>query len=467
MVARGRILIADADADQRSLLSDLLRALGFSTTLAASGFKALDKLPSFSPDVLLAEHHMPGLGGIELMRKARALRPGTQFVATSRTANVEEAVRVMREGAFDYLVKPIDPEKLERSMRAAVNRARVEQQALGLRDPFVRDAAFQHIVAEHPSMLDLLALIRQIAPSRASVLLEGESGTGKGIIAQAIHRASLRVDQPFVRLSCAELTPTLLESEVFGHEKGAYTGAFARRDGRFKQADRGTLFLDEVSEIPLGTQVKLLRFMQERCFEPVGGNDTIHVDVRVISASNRSLQEVVDDGRFRLDLFYRLNVVPLRVPPLRERCSDIPLLAGHFLEKFARDNQRNVEHLSDESIAKLLEYPWPGNVRELENVIERAVVLCEGRTIEPRHLPPHLVPNPASGEPPAVPGATVSQLERWAIMRTLEAVGGSTSRAAAILGISSRKIQYKLREYERVDAADNDVRIGRVEREEL
>jgi len=467
MVARGRILIADADADQRSQLSELLRVLGFSTTLAASGFKALDKLPSFCPDVLLAEHHMPGLCGIELLRKARALRPGTSIVAMSRTANIEDVTCAMREGAFDYLVKPIEPDRLEQSMNGAVNRARVEQQFLSLRAPSVADTAFENIVAEHPSMLDLLALIQQIAPSRASVLLEGESGTGKGIIAQAIHRASLRADQPFVRLSCAELTPTLLESEVFGHEKGAFTGALARRDGRFKQADRGTLFLDEVSEIPLGTQVKLLRFMQERCFEPVGGNDTVHVDVRVISASNRNLQQDVDEGRFRVDLFYRLNVVPLRVPPLRERASDIPLLAGHFLRKFVVDNQRSVEHLSDESILKLVEYPWPGNVRELENVIERAVVLCEGRTIEPRHLPSHLVPNEVSGEPPPVPGATVQELERWAILRTLEVVGGSTSRAAAMLGISSRKIQYKLREYERVDAANKDVRIGPVEREEL
>ncbi|MFW5740475.1 MAG: sigma-54 interaction domain-containing protein, partial [Myxococcota bacterium] len=315
------------------------------------------------------------------------------------------------------------------------------------------------------AMLDLLALIRQIAPSRASVLLEGESGTGKGIVAEAIHRASTRSERPFIRLSCAELTPTLLESEIFGHEKGAFTGALARREGRFKQADGGTLFLDEVSEIPLSTQVKLLRFMQERSFEPVGGNETIRVDVRVISASNRDLQAEVDAGRFRVDLFYRLNVVPLRIPPLRERTSDIPLLAGHFLKRFRHDNQRDVAGLSDTAIARLLEYPWPGNVRELENVIERAVVLCEGRVIEPRHLPPHVAPGEL-GDPPAVPGSTVYDLERWAILRTLEATGGSTSRAAEILGISSRKIQYKLHEYERVDGPGKDDSIGSVEREE-
>jgi len=465
MVDRGRILIVDDDAAHRSGLRDILRDSGFVTDAASNGFRALEKIPGFRPDVVLADHPMVGLDGTDLARRASAWRPGTQLVAMSHVGSVDEAVRVMRRGATDYLVKPIAPDRLARAVHAAVHRAQVEQQARGSRAQPEDNQAFGDIVTEHPLMRELLSLIQQIAPSRASVLIEGESGTGKGVIARAIHGASLRASQAFVPLSCAELTPTLLESEIFGHERGAFTGAVARRDGRFKQADGGTLFLDEVSEIPPSTQVKLLRFMQERSFEPVGGNETIQVDVRVLSASNRDLQREVDEGRFRVDLFYRLNVVPLRIPPLRERASDIPLLAGHFLERFARDNQRPVEALSDGAIESLLRYPWPGNVRELENAIERAVVLCEGRIIEPRHLPAQLAPGEA-GTPPPVPGATVYELERWAILRTLEATGGSTSRAAAMLGISSRKIQYKLREYERVDSANDGDRMGGIEREE-
>jgi DNA-binding NtrC family response regulator len=357
----------------------------------------------------------------------------------SHRPSIDEAVRTLREGAVDYLVKPVDPKRLLVAMHSAVAQARARTR------PSTDSLPFAPIVTEHPTMLDLLALIRQIAPSRASVLLEGESGTGKGLFAKAIHQASLRAEKPFVPLSCAELTPTLLESEIFGHEKGAFTGALNRRDGRFKQAHGGTLFLDEVGEIPLGTQVKLLRFMQERSFEPVGGNETIHVDVRILSASNRSLQQAVDDGRFRLDLFYRLNVVSLRIPPLRERASDIPLLAGHFLRKFATENQSEVEAFTDSALDRLLAYPWPGNVRELENVVERAVVLSEGRAIHAHHLPRNVAAD--RNEPPRIPGATLEQLERWAILHTLESVGGSTSRAAALLGISARKIQYKLREY--------------------
>ena len=307
--------------------------------------------------------------------------------------------------------------------------------------------AFDRLVGEHLSIQELRRQIMLIAPSRASVLIEGESGTGKGLIAEAIHHASTRARGPFVRLSCASLTESLLESEIFGHEKGAFTGALARREGRFKQADRGTLFLDEVSEIPLSTQVKLLRFLQERSFERVGGNETLHVDARVIAATNRSLEACVEQGSFRQDLYYRLNVVPLRMPPLRQRASDIPLLASFFLHQFAQDNGKDIEGFGDDTLGLLTAWPWPGNVRELENVIERAVVLCDERWIQPHHLPERLSHESPRGSMPPVPGSTLYDLERWAILRTLEACGGSTSRAAGLLGISPRKIQYKLHEY--------------------
>jgi DNA-binding NtrC family response regulator len=275
----------------------------------------------------------------------------------------------------------------------------------------------------------------------------GESGTGKELIAEAIHLASPRAQKPFVRLHCAALAESLLESELFGHERGAFTGAFARREGRFRQADGGTLFLDEIGEIPFGTQVKLLRFLQERAFERVGGNETLKVDVRVIAATNRDLKAEIERGMFREDLFYRLNVIAIELPPLRERKGDVPALASFFLRRYAAENGKTIDGFSDDAITRLTGYAWPGNVRELENVIERAVVLCDTGKIETKHLPPSLVPQEERGGPPAIPGSTIAELERYAILKTLEACGGSTSKAAMILGVSTRKIQYKLHEY--------------------
>jgi DNA-binding NtrC family response regulator len=285
-----------------------------------------------------------------------------------------------------------------------------------------------------------------VAPSRASVLIVGETGTGKELIAEMIHRASPRAKAPLVRLNCAALSESLLESELFGHERGAFTGAVGRREGRFEQANGGTLFLDEVSEIPLATQVKLLRFLQERQFERVGGNETLTVDVRIVAATNRDLRERMKAGAFREDLFYRLNVVQIDVPPLRVRKSDIPLLAQHFLQRFAKENGVDVRGFTDEALRALLAYPWPGNVRELENAVERAVVMCQGTEIGTEHLPM------ASSETVQemgmlVPGVTMAELERMAILQTLEAVGGSTAKAADLLGISRRKIQYRLKEW--------------------
>ncbi|MGH7285862.1 MAG: sigma-54 interaction domain-containing protein, partial [Polyangiaceae bacterium] len=281
----------------------------------------------------------------------------------------------------------------------------------------------------------------------ASVLISGESGTGKELIAESVHSASNRAQKPFVRLNCAALAESLLESELFGHERGAFTGAVGRREGRFKQADGGTLFLDEISEIPAGTQVKLLRFLQERTFERVGGNETLKVDVRVIAATNKKLDQEIKSGRFREDLFYRLNVVAIELPPLRDRKADVPALASFFLRRYSAENGRQLEEISPDALAKLTSYAWPGNVRELENVIERAVVLCDGPRIEAKHLPATLVPEEERGGPPPIPGSTIADLEKYAILKTLEQCGGSTSKAAMVLGISTRKIQYKLHEY--------------------
>ena len=305
----------------------------------------------------------------------------------------------------------------------------------------------ERILGSHPSIERVRRVIAQVAPTSVTVLLSGETGTGKELAASALHDLSPRADGPFVKLHCAALVESILESELFGHEKGAFTGAIAHREGRFQQADGGTLFLDEIAEIPLTTQVKLLRFLQEREFERVGSNETIRVDVRLVAATNRDLREEVAGGRFREDLFYRLNIVHVEIPPLRERRADIRPLAEGLLRRLAQLHGRPVEGFAPEAQELLERHAWPGNVRELENAIERAVVMASDRWILPEHLAPSLggrAPDTLEG---LIPGARMAEIERIAILRTLEAVGGSTSRAARMLGISTRKIQYRLREY--------------------
>jgi DNA-binding NtrC family response regulator len=446
---RGRILIVDDEANARAALSEILRDEGYATETAADGFKALGKLEEFVPDVILTDLKMPGLDGIAFMDKAKAAAPGAVFVVMTAFGTIGSAVEAVKKGAENYLTKPLDFPALAAVVDRAMDKARLVQEARQLRDRLRERNAFGHIVSDDPKMKEVLALVSQIGPSRASVLVRGESGTGKELIAEAIHLASPRAKGPFVRLHCAALAESLLESELFGHERGAFTSAVARREGRFKQADGGTLFLDEIGEVPMGTQVKLLRFLQERTFERVGGNETLKVDVRILTATHRDLQAEIARGAFREDLYYRLNVITVTLPPLRERRGDIAPLASFFLRRYAAENGRQIEGFDEEALGVLTSYGWPGNVRELENVIERAVVLCDGGRIEARHLPATLLPADAqarSGAPP-VPGSTIHDLERYAILKTLEACGGSTSKAAMILGISTRKIQYKLHEY--------------------
>jgi DNA-binding NtrC family response regulator len=447
MGPRGRILIVDDESNARAALSEILRDEGFATETAADGFKALGKLDEFGPDVILTDLKMPGLDGIAFMEKARALAPGAVFVVMTAFGTISSAVDAIKKGAENYLLKPLDPDALGAVVERAMEKARLVQEARKLRDRLRERNAVGHIVSSDPKMQALLDLVAQVGPSKASVLVTGESGTGKELIAEAIHAASPRAKAPFIRLHCAALSESLLESELFGHERGAFTGAFSRREGRFKQADGGTLFLDEIGEIPPAVQVKLLRFLQEKTFERVGGNETLRVDVRVIAATNRDLGAEIKKGAFREDLFYRLNVVAVELPALRDRRGDVPALASFFLRRFAAENGKTIETFAEDALQALLEYRWPGNVRELENVVERAVVLCEGRRIERRHLPPTVVPTENPDAPPPIPGSTIAELERYAILKTLEACGGSTSKAATVLGVSPRKIQYKLHEY--------------------
>jgi DNA-binding NtrC family response regulator len=372
---------------------------------------------------------------------------------------VKTAVKAMKLGAEDYLPKPIDVEELEVILQKTLEKKRLLEEARFLRERLDHKYSLDNLVGESPEMLSLFKTIRQVAPASASVLLMGESGTGKELFAQALHQNSPRRNKPFIKVACSALPETLLESELFGHEKGSFTGALYSRAGRFEMADGGTLFLDEIGDISPTVQVKLLRFLEEREFERVGGNRTYKVDVRIVAATHRDLRKKLEDGTFREDLYYRLNVIEIHIPPLRERAGDIPLLAHHFLAKCARDNQKDVHQISDEGTAMLLRYPWPGNVRELENAIERAVVLTDQSVLTPAQFPTlrRGASEPAgagAGSPAAVaiPGSTLAELEREAILRTLEAVGGSTSRAAHLLQISTRKIQYKLKEYQRQGA---------------
>jgi two-component system, NtrC family, response regulator AtoC len=456
MAHRGRILIVDDESNARAALSEILREDGFATETAADGFKALGKLEEFAPDVILTDLKMPGLDGIAFMEKARAAAPSTVFVVMTAFGTISSAVDAMKKGAENYLLKPLDPETLGAVVDRAMEKARLVQEARRLRDRLRERNALSHIVSSDPKMQSVLELVAQVGPSKASVLVTGESGTGKELIAEAIHAASPRAKAPFVRLHCAALSESLLESELFGHERGAFTGAFARREGRFKQADGGTLFLDEIGEVPAAVQVKLLRFLQERSFERVGGNETLRVDVRIIAATNRDLNVEIKKGAFREDLFYRLNVVAVELPALRDRRADVPALASFFLRKYAAENGKTIETFADDALAALLEHRWPGNVRELENVVERAVVLCDGHRIEKKHLSPTVVPTGDGEAMPPVPGSTIADLERYAILKTLEACGGSTSKAATVLGVSPRKIQYKLHEYTQSSPAPED-----------
>jgi two-component system response regulator HydG len=445
--AEGRILVVDDEVNARTALAELLRDEGYVVESAADAFKALGKVAEFAPDLVLTDLKMPGMDGLQLLARLHEGDRELPIVVMTAFGEVETAVRAMRSGARDYLAKPVNVAELSLVVARELEHRRVRVEAGRLRERLSEKYSFDNIIGSSARMQEVFKTVSQIAGSRASVLVTGESGTGKELIAAAIHQHSPRANGPFVKLHCAALAESLLESELFGHERGAFTGALSRRDGRFFQANHGTLFLDEIGEISPAIQVKLLRFLQEREFERVGGNETISVDVRVIAATNRNLQHLVSEGRFREDLLYRLNVINLEMPALQARASDIPLLASHFLRKYAAENGKELQGFTSQALEQLAIYGWPGNVRELENVVERAVVLAQSAEITLGDLPAQL----ASARPREgvqIPGASMEEIERYAITKTLEFTGGSTSQAAEILEISVRKIQYKLHEYE-------------------
>jgi two-component system, NtrC family, response regulator len=451
---KARVVVIDDEVNAATALETLLREDGYEVAAAHDARAGLTLLERMDADVVLTDLRMPGMDGLELLARIKEIRPETMVIVMTAYGTVKTAVRAMKMGAEDYLGKPIDVEEVELVLQRAMEKKRLVEETRILRARVQTKYRFENLVGESPQMLSAFKTIQQVATSSASLLLLGESGTGKELFAQALHQQSPRRAKPFIKVACAALPETLLESELFGHEKGSFTGAAYTRAGRFEMADGGTLFLDEIGDVSPTVQVKLLRFLEEREFERVGGNRTFKVDVRIVAATHRDLQKKLAEGTFREDLYYRLNVIELHIPPLRERPGDIPVLATHFLKRYADQNGKDVRGFTDEALALLLRHPWPGNVRELENAVERAVVLSTEPMLGPQYFPTlrRVGGDPAgtageTGRGVAIPGSTMAELEREAILRTLEAVGGSTSRAAELLQISARKIQYKLKEY--------------------
>jgi two-component system response regulator HydG len=444
-----RVLVVDDEPSARSGLEMLLKQEGYDVDTAEDGIAALEIVADRAPDVVVTDLKMPRMDGIELLRKVREQNKQLPVIVVTAFGDISTAVSAMREGAADYLIKPVDFDELalaiDRTLKYRDLSVEAEELRRQLRER--EKGGLEGLIGSSPVMQKVYKVAAQVAPARATLLITGESGTGKGELARAIHVRGPRAAEPFVTLHCAAVPETLLESELFGHERGSFTGADKRRVGRFEQANGGTLFLDEVGEIPLALQVKLLRVLQERTFERVGGNEAVRVDVRLIAATNRDLAVEVKEGRFREDLYYRLNVVHVEMPPLRARANDIITLANHFLRRSADENHKHIDGFTERAVARLLAHRWPGNVRELENVIERSVVLAEGSVIDADDLPIDVAPLHKLGV--QIPGSTMSEIERYAILTTLDAVGGSSAKAAEMLGISVRTVQYRLHEYGR------------------
>jgi two-component system, NtrC family, response regulator HydG len=446
-MTKARILVVDDEASARSGLEKLLKQSDYDVATAADGVLALEVAAERAPDVVVTDLKMPNMDGMTLLAKLREQDAELPVIVTTAFGDVTSAVDAMRKGAADFITKPIDFDVLSLAIERALEQRAIRVESENLKRQIrERDGeGLQGLLGTSPVMQKVYRVAKQVAGSKATVLITGESGTGKGELAKAIHALSPRAKAPFVSLHCAAIPETLLEAELFGHEKGAFTGADKKRVGRFEQAIGGTLFLDEVGDIPALMQVKLLRVLQEKAIERIGSGQTVPVDVRVLAATNKDLATEVREGRFREDLYYRLNVVAIEMPPLRLRAGDTLVLAQHFLQKFARENHKPLDAFTEAARTKILGHRWPGNVRELENAIERAVVMSEGPKLDADDLPFDAA-QPVQG-PVRIPGSTMADIERFAILSTLEATEGSTTRAAEILDISVRTIQYRLAEY--------------------
>jgi DNA-binding NtrC family response regulator len=440
-----RILIVEDDAAARVGLEQLIRSWGFTVEAASDGDEALEKVTAFRPAIVLTDLVMPRMSGLELLRALREQGEHTTTVILTAQGTVETAVEAIKQGAYDYLTKPVDLQRLRILLGKIVERHETLREVQVLRRQLREQGAFGPMIGNSAEMRKIYNIVEQAAPTDASVLISGESGTGKELVAQTIHRLSPRADAPYVPINCAAIPETLLESELFGHEKGAFTGAVERRPGCFELANRGTLFLDEVAEMTPPTQVKLLRVLQERTFRRLGGRTEQAVDIRVVAATNTDPPEAVQHGRLREDLYYRLNVFAIRLPPLRERKEDLPLLIQSFIGEFNERNGRTVASVDEHAMRILERYSWPGNVRELRNVIERATIVADGRFIEAKDLPA-LVETAHGGQTGVglQPGTTVEEAERQLILLTLQHTNDNKTRAAELLGISLKTLHNKL-----------------------
>jgi len=454
---KGRVLVVDDERRQRDILQMILEAEGYETTAAGNGRQALQAAEGGGFDVVLTDLKMPDLNGIELLSEILKLQPSPLVVLMTAHGTIDSAVEAMRKGAFDYLTKPLEKDELLLVLRRAMERTHLVRENRMLHEQLRDRFRVENIVGAHGSMQDVFRMVHKVAASTSTVLIYGESGTGKELVARALHHESDRRGRPFYAVNVAALPESILEAELFGHEKGAFTGAEMRKIGLFEQASGSTLFLDEVGDLKRDLQVKLLRALQEREILRVGGTERIRIDVRIVAATNQELERAVREGRFREDLYYRLNVIPIVLPPLRDRRTDIPLLVDHFLAKYAGSRSRGV---SEDALKTLMAYDWPGNVRELESVIERALLLGEGELIVPADLPASLrsgAGGPKRATDLEIPdsGIDLEAVERSLILKALDKAGGNVTRAARLLGLSRRTLQYRI---EKIQTAEKSVR---------
>ena len=444
------ILIADDEKNIRSGLQIAFEDEGYDVLTAENGEIAWKLINTKSVDLVITDIRMPVMTGLDLLEKSSSAYPLLPIIVLTGHGTIETAVQACKNGAADFFTKPIDLDHLLLTVSKCLANRKVLDENKRLTEELEkvkRESGYKKIIGQSEKVSRMMGVIKQVASTNANVLIQGESGVGKELVADALHNLSLRKDKPFIKVNCASLTPTLLESELFGHEKGAFTGAIARKKGRFELADGGTLFLDEIGEIDLSTQVKLLRVLQERQFERVGGEETLTVDVRVVAATNRNLAEEVKKGNFREDLYFRLNVVHIEVPPLRERKEDIPLLISHFLETLSSKNNRKVDSISAQARKALFAYSWPGNIRELQNAIEAGVVMCHGRTIELEDLPEQIKSIDNEDVLSVKLGSSLEEVEKELITRTISFCGGNKTKAATVLGIGRKTLHRKLLEY--------------------
>jgi DNA-binding NtrC family response regulator len=444
---KATVLIVD---DERNTREGLARALKrqYNVLLADQGETALETLSHNEVDIVLSDVRMPGMDGIALMKRILAREPQPICILLTAYGSVETAVEAMKVGAYDFLTKPVNLDHVELLLQRALRSRDIEEENRNLSAQLDRKFGLENMIGNSAAMHEVYETIRQVAPSRATVLIQGESGTGKELVARALHRLGPRAKNPFIAVHCAALSETLLESELFGHEKGAFTNAMEQRKGRFELADSGSLFLDEIGEIDSATQVKILRVLEERSFERVGGGQSVEVDVRLIAATNKNLKEMVSEGTFREDLFFRLNVVQLQLPPLRERTGDIPLLVGHFVKELSEENNKAIAGVTQDAMQALSAYAWPGNVRELRNLVERMVVLCRGDRLTLRDVPADIKNRDgASGAAVLTANISMEDAEKQLIVSALKRNNNNRTKAAEDLGISRRTLHRKLNEY--------------------